>query len=82
MASKSGEINFIDAKHKKLLRKIKLQDIYGFNLLVISYFFNLDAIKLVSDFSNDGRFLVIGIHYGEIKLIDTKSMRVIKTHTS
>jgi hypothetical protein len=34
----------------------------------------------VSDFSKDGRYLVISTYYGEIMLVDINSMRIIKTH--
>ncbi len=48
---------------------------------MISYFTDLIEGYYLTDFSKDGRFLVIGAHCGETKLIEFKSMRVIKTHT-
>ncbi len=40
----SNSFKFIDAKHKKLLRRIRQQNDDGFNLLIISYFSDLDDI--------------------------------------
>ncbi len=50
-------------------------------MLKISYFFDVENNFFVSDFSRDGRFLVMETVNGEIKLMDIKSMLIIKTHT-
>ena len=74
-------VRVIQVKHKKTLRRIYLEIEPGCNLWINSYFSNIIDYSFVSDFSKDGRFLVIATTSDEINLIDIKSMRVIKKHT-
>ncbi len=81
MGSDTYYFSFKDAKYKKILRKIKLGYDCNFNLLIISYFFDVEDNFSVSDFSRDGRFLVIGGSWERIFLVDIKSMKTIRRNT-
>ncbi len=50
MVSEISDLRYIDVKYRKFLRKIEQGYVNNFNMLVVSYFLEIDGDFFVSDF--------------------------------